>query len=142
MNLADTGNHSEHISPGVGTRSLNGVLAEVYQLLFPNPLDRNDVKLRAYCYLRIVEASGFGHYMEAVDSRLTYDLNQDFDHFYTATFDLQPLLARLKARSAAVDRMFHDLPTNDATPQQLWARHNNPVMQVAGVIIGFVQRIK
>lgn len=140
MNLGDTGDGSEHISRGVGIRSHNGVLTDVYLLLFPKPADRADVKFRAYCYLQLVEASGFGHYIGAVDRRLTYNLDTDFNFMAGHSFDLTNTIQRLNARGYQIDQMFEDIELEDKTPRQLWKQHNNPVMRLAGVIIGFVQR--
>lgn len=140
MNLADTGDANEHICPGVGRQSFNGVLADVYLLLFPAPNDRAQVKFLAYNYLQLVRASGFNHYVVEKDSRLTYDLDRDFYYFAEQSFDITAVLRRLDNRKAAVDRMFHDLPTDDQTPVNLWNRHTNPVMRITGVLLGFVQR--
>lgn len=139
-NLADAGNGGEHMSRDVGTRSLNGVLADVYLLLFPNPKDREDTLFRAYCYLQLVEASGFGHYVTAVDSRVTYSLDTDFNYMAGYSFDLTATMKRLNARGFQIDQMFEDMDLDDKTPRQLWKQHDNPVHKLAGVVIGFVQR--
>lgn len=140
MNLADAGDTDEHISQGAGRQSFNGVLTDVYLLLFPEPNDRQQVKFLAYCYLQILRASGFNHYLIEKDSRISYDLDRDFNFFYNHTFDLPTTMARLNNRKAAVDRMFHDMPVDDQTPMNLWNRHQNPVMRLTGVLVGFVQR--
>lgn len=140
MNLADIGETADQVTLGVGRQSFNGVLADVHLLLFPEPNNRAQVKFLAYCYLQVIRASGFDRYLIEKDTRVVYDLDQDFDHFYTRTFDTTDVLDRLAKRKAAVDRMFHDLPIEDQTPINLWSRHPNSLMRLTGVLVGFVQR--
>jgi len=140
MNLSDNGDASEHVSRGIGAKSLNGVLTDVYLLLFPNPTDREDIKFRAYCYLRLVEASGFGHYIGEVDTKLTYNLDTDFNFMAEHSFDLTATMRELNKQAFQIDQMFEDIELEDKTPRQLWKQHSNPVHRLAGVVIGFVQR--
>ena len=93
-------------------------------------------------YLEIVKSADLDEAFTLVDTRITYDLEVDFNNFKDAGIDLATLEKTLDNSNSAILTMF-------TTPKQvdtdkydnLWNQHPNFIYRLAGLVVAYVIRL-
>lgn len=142
LNLPDAGNPDEHISKGFVARTLSGKPLSMYQVLFPSNSSRARKLELAQAYLELLEATRLSAAVTSIDTRITYDLKEDFKNFKQPSIDLNLLFGKLSGDNSLASGILQ-LPRQieDASYDNIWSQHPNKLYRTAGLIAAYVLRL-